>query len=501
MVAAFVWLAIVCTPAPAQPIQPETLLRDLHREAQQQPAQDRLMLLWDLAIAATGVDHALSADWSMEMYDLATNAPHDLPWQQMNQLSERKNALTVLSLTDPERAAQHFLELERGANPQPNEDPRIDCARNLFPRLWAKQGRQALPAILRIADFTSRTGQYPYIGIGHILPSLDKVDPTAAHSLFLAAVHRLAGERGIWRTPDDYLQFLRESWPAVSRKDRRLGVEAALAVLHRSVEDKAAAMPGSRQYFEYYLPEGTVRFDSEETARVYDLLPFANDVDASWGRRLRQQYPALANVPLPRVDARPWRSGVFAAAGRDTPERVEAAFERHHLMFLTEWAREDPVGAAAIAQKTKDPARRRAAIALVLPAYAKVDSVRAEAWRRELVAGGFSAQTSDGLAFLVALAHVDFALGHPEDGKQVTGVALTLGEQLASKRDRSRPPYAADGAAGLHDLADLYGEFQPNDLAPFVERLKEQEPALRLYVLTAAVRGAMRHRPGYREPN
>jgi len=59
----------------------------------------------------------------------------------------------------------------------------------------------------------------------------------------------------------------------------------------------------------------------------------------------------------------------------------------------------------------------------------------------------------------------------------------------------------ADGAAGLHDLADAWGEFHPDDLAPFVERLKDQEPALRLYLLAGAVRGAMRNRPGYREPS
>jgi hypothetical protein len=115
--------------------------------------------------------------------------------------------------------------------------------------------------------------------------------------------------------------------------------------------------------------------------------------------------------------------------------------------------------------------------------------------------GEFPARTSDDLASLVALARVHFALGHSDDGKQVIGAALTLGEQLASKRDASGPLYAAEGAADLRDLADLYGEFHPNDLAPFVEQLKDLEPALRLYVLAGAVRGAMRHRPGYREPN
>jgi hypothetical protein len=500
IIAALVGLTLADLPAQAQAVRSEMLLADLHREAQQQPAQDRLILLWDLAIAATGADPALSGRWSLEMYDLATHTPHELPWQRMNQLPERKNALTILSLTDPERAAQHFLELDRGANPQPNEDPRIDCARHLFPQLWIKQGKRALPAILRMADFTSRTGQYPYVGIGHIMPGLSKVDPAAAHALFLAAVHRLAEERGIWRTPDDYLRFLRESWPAVSRKDRRLAVEAALAVVHRGVADKAA-IPGSRQYFEYYLPKGTVRFDSEETARLYDLLPFVDEIDAGWGRRLQRQYPAVANVPLPRVNIRPWRSGVFVAAERDTPERVEAAFDRHHLMFLAEWAREDPARAAAIARNTREPARRRAAIALMLPAYAKTDPLGAEAWRQELMAGGFPARTSDDLALLVALARVDFELGHPEDGNQVIGAALTLGQNLASKRDLSLPLYAAEGASDLRDLADLYGKFHPNDLTPFVEQLKELEPALRLYILAGAVRGAMRNRPGYREPN
>jgi len=114
------------------------------------------------------------------------------------------------------------------------------------------------------------------------------------------------------------------------------------------------------------------------------------------------------------------------------------------------------------------------------------------------MAAGFSARTSDDLAFLVALARVHFALGHPEDAGQVIGAALTFGEHLTSKRDGSRPLYAAEGTDSSHDLADLYGEFQPNDLARFVERLKEQEPALRLYLLTGVVRGAMRHRPGYR---
>jgi hypothetical protein len=487
--------------ARSQEITAETLIGNLHREAQEQPVHDRLILLYDLAIAATGVDSALSAKWSLEMYDLARDAPHEQSWQQMNQAAGRKNALTILSLTDPERAAQHFLELEPSPGHQPNEDPRIDLARHLFPRLWAKQDEQSLPTILRFADFTSRTGQYPYVAVGHILPRLAKVDQAAAHSLCLAAVHRLGEERGIWRTPDDYMKFLRESWPAMSPNDRRLAVEAALAVIHRGVEDKAAAEPGARRYVEYYLPQGTVRFDSEETARVYDLLPFVDRIDANWGGRLRKQYPALANLTLPDLDAAPWRAGMIMAPGHDTPERVEAGFERYRLMFLREWADEDAKRAAALAERVKDPVRRRAALALILPAYAKVEPAKAETWRRELMAGGLTAETPDDLAFLVALARAHFALGHSEDGEQVVKSAMGLGEQLVSKRDRNRPVYMAMGAADLHDLAEAYGEFRPNDLAQFVQTLKDQEPALRLFLLARAARGALRHRAGYQEPD
>jgi hypothetical protein len=459
------------------------------------------MLLWDLAIAATGFNQKLSAEWSIEMYHLASNvAPGDQPWQRMNGASSRKNALTVLSLTDPARAAEHYLELAPSAEHQPNEDPRIDLARHLFPRLWDVEGERALPLIERFAAFTSRTGQYPYIGIGHILPQLARVDRLAARRVFQAAVRRLAEEH-IWRALDDYLKFLREYWPVASARDRRLAVEAALAVVQRAVADKATAMPGSRSYAEYYLPGATVRLGSEEESRVYDFLPFVDAVDRARGRRLRQRYPALAHVPVLALERAPWRSGVFAAAGRDRPELVEAAFERHHLMFLKQWAAEDARRAAEIARATKDPTRRLAAMALILPAYTKVDPVQAETWRHELMASGVSAETSDDLAFLVALTRAHFAMGHQEDGIQATRTALRLGEQLASKRDLNRPVEFAQGAGDLRDLADGYGEFQPNDLAPFAEFLKEQEPALRLYLLAGVVRGAMRHRPGYREPN
>ena len=199
----------------AQELSPESLLGAIHSESKLLSVTDRMMVLYDLAIAATAEDPAISGAWALEMYDLATK---EMPRGQMNREAGRKNALTILCLTDAERAAEHYLELEPSVAHQPNEDPRIDLARHLFPRLWAKQGMRALPTIQRFAEFTSRTGQYPYVAMGHILPQIARVDRRAARSLFRAAVERLPNERSIWRTEDDYLSFLRESWPVASRQ-------------------------------------------------------------------------------------------------------------------------------------------------------------------------------------------------------------------------------------------------------------------------------------------
>ena len=491
---------IVCCLARAETISPESLLVELHSEARQQAPHDRLISLNDLAIAATGVNSATSTKWALETFNLAGIAPHELRWQQINQVAARKNALTILSLTDPFSAAKNFIELEPSPAHQPNEDPRIDLSRNLFPRLWAKQGEKSLSKILTLADFTSRTGQYPYVAIGHILPKLAAVDPAAGHQLLLAAVHRLGEERGILRTPDDYLQFLRESWPAVSAEDRRLAVETALGVVQRGVDDTAAAAPGSRSYVEYYLPQGTVRLNSEATARIYDLLPFVESIDVRWSQELRERDPELATVVLPAVDRRPWRAGIFASAGPDMSERVEVGFEKYKLMFLREWASEDPSRAAGLVMGIRDSVRRRTATALVLPAYSKVDPVRAESWLRELSTFGISAGTPADLEFIGKLARAQFALGHPEEARHLTDLAMRSAERVVSRRDRSLPAYFAEGADELYEVAETFGEFQSDKLGELLRQCVGLEPGVRLFVLSGAVRGALRHRSGYQEP-
>jgi hypothetical protein len=487
----FLGAIALCCLAQAQAVSPEALLQDLHTQSRELPAHDRLILLWDLALAATGVDSAASGAWALEMFDVAERAPREVPWQQMNRAAARKNALTILSLTDPKRAAAHFLELDPSPAHMPAEDPRIDLSRHLFPRLWDVEGRRSLPELQRFAGFTSRTGQYPYVAIGLVLPKLAKADPAAAHSIVLTAVERLGKETGIRRTQDDYLRFLRESWPALSADDRHLAVEAGLSAAGRG-EGYAA---GATLHTEYYLPEGMVRLDSEENARVYDLLPFVDAIDTARGRQLRRQYPTLANQPLPRVDREPWRSGVIALPGPNLEDRVEAAFERHHLLFLRRWAEEDPKRAAALAQAMKDPARRRQAIALVLPVYAKVDRAQSESWARELMAG-----PHDDPDLMAALARAEFALGNTGDAMTLVDAALERGEQLWAKRDPKMPVYSADGVSALHEIADAYGEFRPDDLIPFINRIEHLDPPLPLYLLTGAVHGALRNRPGYREP-
>ena len=476
------------------------LLTDVYQQSREQAVWERLYVLWDLATAATATDAALSAQWSLEMYDVATRSAAETRVQSADREASRKNALTVLCLTDPARAAEHFMELEPSPGHMPNEDPRIDLARHLIPRLWAVQGVEALPTIRRFAEFTSKTGQYPYESIGAILPALSRANREAARDLFREAVNRLPQER-ILRTKFDYLKFLRAAWPVVDAKDRRRAVEAGLAGAIQSVRQQAAAEPGLRVYTEYYLPGGTVRFDSAEVAQVYDLLPFVDALDKRWGHRLREQYPALGGVATAGIRTAPWRSSVQVTPERDTPARVQAAFERHHAMFLGEWAGEDARRAARIALATQDPDRRRMALAVVLPQYGKIDLAQASAWRTELAgAARRDADTGDFLSFLVALARADFALGYSEDGREIAGKAMELGKRIFAARARELPILSVDVVYDLHSLADGYGAWDAASAAEFVRRECAAVPELRVVLLAAVVRGDARRRPGYREP-
>jgi hypothetical protein len=203
----------------------------------------------------------------------------------------------------------------------------------------------------------------------------------------------MAVEQGIGRTASDYLRFLRESWPVVSVKDRPSQPHGATRPLNPTASDPT--------------PSITCRvrrsaWDSAADARIYDLLPFADAVDPRWGEALRRQNPALAGVTIPAVTAAPLRSGVLVTPGRDRPELVEAAFERHPLLFLPRQAAENPKRAAAIAESAKDATRRHAGMALVLPYLARADPRQAEQWLWTLSALDQRVETSADLEFYVA---------------------------------------------------------------------------------------------------
>jgi hypothetical protein len=244
---------------------PDVLLSIVHDQAAKVAVSERVDLLYELAIAATGVSRKTSADWSMEMYDLATNGMSGEP---MNRAAQRKNALTVLSFSDPEGAAKRFFELEPSPGHLPDEDPRVDLSRHLFPRLWAKEGLRSLPLIRRMASFTASSGEYPYAAMALLLPQIAQVDLPSARALFTEAVQHMPSEHRIHRTQDTYIRFLRAGWPVASQRQRLDAVRAGVLGAEQAVSD--------HMYFEYYLPEGTVKLESDVDARIYELLPFAD---------------------------------------------------------------------------------------------------------------------------------------------------------------------------------------------------------------------------------
>ena len=476
------------------PNLPSALLKAIHDQAAELSPSDRVALLYQLSIEATAVSPKTSTAWSIEMYDCATNKmPTREKWEQTNRAAQRKNALTVLSLSDPDAAAERFIHLEPSPGHSPSEDPRVDLSRHLFPHLWAKHGLRSLPTIRRLALFTASSGEYPYAAVALLLPKLAQVDRRKARALFVEAVHQMPRKNRLHRTQDMYIRFLRAGWPIASHKERRQAVHAGILGAQNSVHD-FEIMPGAHSYFEYYLPEGTVHLDSEADARIYDLLPFVDEVDRHLGQSLRQRYPHLQGLPIPRPDAAPWRSGVFAVPGRDTPDLLQRAFERHHLLFLETWAQQDARRAANLALSTKDLDRQRTALALVLPWLTKVDAAQAETWWLELERSA-QLESKTNLDFLVALAKADFRLGHSDEARQLAWLAWKHASPSLTRNTGD-----TDIEAVLN-LEDVCGQFWFGDPAWYAATNAIGDRANRLILLASYARGALRDSAGYEEAN
>lgn len=70
---------------PAPVPTPQSLLSIVHAQIAVLDPAEQADVLYDLAIAATGVDSRTSAQWAIEMYDVATNRMTGTQkWQQMN---------------------------------------------------------------------------------------------------------------------------------------------------------------------------------------------------------------------------------------------------------------------------------------------------------------------------------------------------------------------------------------------------------------------------------
>jgi len=227
------------------------------------------------------------------------------------------------------------------------------------------------------------------------------------------------------------MRFLRAAWPIASRRQRLAAVRAGLA-------GASTTLSTGRMYFEYFLPDTTVHLDSELDARIYELLPFADEADPVLGQTLRRRYPHLQNLPVLPRDSAPWRAAaVVTLPERDTPELVQRALERSIARFITTWAQTDPRRAAKIAFSPTDPA----------------EQIRSE-----------------------------FKLGHSGEAQKLLWQAW--------KNPESR-----------EELEDICGQYAYGDPAWYAATDAIQNPVTRLTLLAKYARGALRSSPAYEEPS
>ncbi len=311
-----------------------------------------------------------------------------------------------------------------------------------------------------MAEFTAQSGEYPYAAMGLLIPQVAPLNARDARQLFEDGLRHLPTANAIHRTHDAFFKFLRGGWPVASIRQRKEAVAAGISAIHKWVQEPPIAA-GGRFYFEYNLPQRTIRLDSEEEAHIFELLPFVDQVDRRLGTRLRSQYPRLQTVPVPEIGAELWRSAVFASAGHDTPERVERGFAQNHLVFLAEWAQQDARRALDITLSTKDETLRWSALALVLPSLNKMDSAQAESWLRELNHEPVPSAT---------LVRANFLLGQPAEARKT---AWQLWRQ-----------HSVEDLDDLQPLEDICGQYWFGDPACLACPVAASQQAR--YAITAA---------------
>jgi hypothetical protein len=432
------------------PATPVALLEEAEQISRTFIPDDRADLLLEVAKSAVPLDKAKAQTWALQLFAYSRTALEPGHYRQ----AMEKNALQVLARVDPVRSADLFRQQDLpDVKEFPNEDVRAFAAITLFPELWEKKGKAALPKIEELADWLGSTGQYPYTAIGPVILELAKSDSKTSTSLFGSAITYLPRDPGYLVTNLNFTSLILKVKPVVPSALLREAVTEDVAAIKRSEESKKG-----RARFEVTSRSGMHSFDSEGQVLIYRLLPVVEQMDPDWAAKLKTDF-GLTGVATPGANEPLTMAAAVTPPGQEesaSDTELQGALDAHRLMQSQQLSETDPKAAAQLAMQISDPVLRSVALVTAAPTYATSDASQAGAWvsgaRQQLN----SLPPSLGkLQLMIALIKVSIANGHREEAQQQIGKAYDFGEELFEGDLRANPGKFSPQGEGFDELVDL----------------------------------------------
>jgi hypothetical protein len=263
-------------------------------------APENISRFWELEKSSALVHVRLnsSTNWSQPSLTagdckqlLASAFRMPLVWDR---IATEKNALTILSKSDPELAMQLFVKVE---NPIPiaevgfPEDVRAYAATEIFTNYWNAVGVEGLRNIVLMARHIGNSGEYPYRAMGYVMNEAFKIGDESR----LSIVNKIFDEAITYYRRGSPFQNRNEEFLSLLKSTEHIAPTANyLQALHLLVNNLSRdEIPNVHFIAEIGTSEEFVRFTDMNSALLFRVFPLVAEMDAEWAKSLMLQHPEL----------------------------------------------------------------------------------------------------------------------------------------------------------------------------------------------------------------
>jgi hypothetical protein len=216
-----------------------------------------------------------------------------------DRVATEKNALTILSRSDPELAMQLFpkveppLPIDRLGFP---EDVRAYAAIEIFENYWKAVGTKGLGNIRNASRHIGDTGEYPYRAMSSVMNELIELPREDRLALANEILNEAIGyyQRGsqFLNRDEEFFALLERARDFVPPNDYLPGIRLLVRNLLINRDSNAHFIA------EIGMSQGFVRFTNMNLALLFRAFPLLAEADSQWADLLVNQYPELRNARM-----------------------------------------------------------------------------------------------------------------------------------------------------------------------------------------------------------